>query len=252
VALSPDETRLVASGSRSWLLTTGQSGISLDLGLGWWGLFSPDGLRLLGRTDAGRLAERFVNGTSETQDLGEIRTNPQDISPDGKQVLTMVPPEGLFASRLAGSKEERSPQAIPPTGEMSRGSAFSPDGRWIVYSAFGKGKQPTGVYVQAFPGNGLRQQIVPTGGFPIWRKDGKEIVIAGDESLWSVPVSEAAAGLRFGERELLFSGLRWPASPTFQSRPLAVSRDGSRIYFVQGVAQPDSGVIHVRMGWAKN
>jgi hypothetical protein len=104
--------------------------------------------------------------------------------------------------------------------------------------------------VQAFPGSGLRQQIVPTSGFPFWRKDGKEIVIADGESLWSVPVFETAAGLRFAEREHLFSGLRWPASSTFQSRPLAVSRDGSRIYFVQGVEQPGSGVIHVRMGWA--
>jgi hypothetical protein len=30
---------------------------------------------------------------------------------------------------------------------------------------------------------------------------------------------------------------------------LAVSRDGSRIYFPQAVEQPDSDVIHIRMGW---
>jgi len=241
----------VATGTRSGLLTPGQSGISLDLGIGWWGLWSPDGLRLLGRTDAGRLVERFVNGSGETHDLGEIRVIPQDISPDGKQVLTMVPLEGTFASRLAGSKEERSPQAIPPAGEMSRGSGFSPDGRWIVYSTTGKGRDSGAVYVQAFPGNGLRHQIAPTSGFPIWRKDGKEIVIAdGSGSVWSIPVSEAAGGLSFGERNLLFSGLRWPAGSTYQARPLAVSRDGSRFYLVTGVEQPE-GVIHVRLGWAK-
>jgi hypothetical protein len=62
-------------------------------------------------------------------------------------------------------------------------------------------------------------------------------------------VSEKAGELRFGEHELLFSGLRWPAGSTSQSRPLAVSRDGSRIYFVQGVEQPES-VIQVKLAWA--
>jgi hypothetical protein len=31
--------------------------------------------------------------------------------------------------------------------------------------------------------------------------------------------------------------------------PLAVSRDGSRIYFPQAFEPPDSDVIHIRMGW---
>ena len=31
--------------------------------------------------------------------------------------------------------------------------------------------------------------------------------------------------------------------------PLEVSRDGSRIYFAQGVEQPDADVIHIKMGW---
>ena len=32
---------------------------------------------------------------------------------------------------------------------------------------------------------------------------------------------------------------------------LAVSRDGSQFYIPQAVEQPESDVIHVRMGWAK-
>jgi hypothetical protein len=31
---------------------------------------------------------------------------------------------------------------------------------------------------------------------------------------------------------------------------LAVSRDGSRIYFNQAVRQPDANVIHILTGWA--
>ena len=108
----------------------------------------------------------------------------------------------------------------------------------------------TGIYVQPFPGPGLRKQIAPTNGFPVWRKDGKEIVIANWGEVWSVRVDVAGSGLRFGVPERLFSGLRSPAGSTLSSRPLAVSRDGSRFYFPQAVEQPDSSVIHVRMGWA--
>jgi len=196
------------------------------------------------------LAERFVNGSSERVDLGVVSSFPQDISPDGKQFLTAVLNEGVFASRLEGSEAERLPHALLAEGELGRGPGFSPDGRWIVYTSRSRGSQPAGSFVQAFPGPGLRTQIAPVKGVPIWRKDGREIVIADEESLWSVSVSEAAGALRFGAPELLFSTLRWPAGSTLQSRPLAVSRDGSRIYFVQGLEQPGSGVIHVRMGWA--
>ena len=40
VALSPDETQLVASGDVSWLLSSGQPG-GLNLGKGWWGTCLP-------------------------------------------------------------------------------------------------------------------------------------------------------------------------------------------------------------------
>jgi serine/threonine protein kinase len=35
------------------------------------------------------------------------------------------------------------------------------------------------------------------------------------------------------------------------SRPLAVSHDGSRIFWAQGVEQPDSNLIHVKTAWSK-
>ena len=38
-------------------------------------------------------------------------------------------------------------------------------------------------------------------------------------------------------------------SDGYNLHTLAVSRDGSRFYFPQAVEQPDSDVIHVKMGW---
>jgi hypothetical protein len=44
---------------------------------------------------------------------------------------------------------------------------------------------------------------------------------------------------------------RLPATTFSDLNFLAVSRDGSRFYIPQAVEQPQSDVIHVRMGWAK-
>jgi hypothetical protein len=44
---------------------------------------------------------------------------------------------------------------------------------------------------------------------------------------------------------------RLPATTFGDLNFLAVSRDGSRFYIPQAVEQPDSGVIHVRMGALK-
>jgi hypothetical protein len=237
---------LVASGEGSWLLSPGQPG-GLSLGKGWWGTWSPDGSRLVGLERSRQLAERFVNGTSEVHELGDTKGLPQDVSPDGKQVLTMAMNDGILTSSLEGTAQVRTPQAIVHTGEAVWGPGFSPDGRWIVYSV--RGGKSHGIYVQPFPGPGLRKQIASTNGFPVWRKDGKEIVVVNWGEFWSVRVDAAGSGLRFDAPERLFSGLRAPAGSTLSSRPLAVSRDCSRFYFPQAVEQPDSNVIHVRMGW---
>ena len=68
--------------------------------------------------------------------------------------------------------------------------------------------------------------------------------------IWSISVG-AAAGEFCARTPLPLFPARLPASAFGDLNFLAVSRDGSRFYIPQAVEQPDSGVIHVRMGWAK-
>jgi hypothetical protein len=88
----------------------------------------------------------------------------------------------------------------------------------------------------------------------VWRKDGREIVyldeFQGRTYIWSVPVTAAGGEFRAGTPSPLFPA-RLPATTFPDLNFLAVSRDGSRFYIPQAVAQPESDVIHVRMGWAK-
>ncbi|HTX35691.1 MAG TPA: protein kinase [Bryobacteraceae bacterium] len=250
IALSPDEKRLLAAGNGSWLLEAGQPG-SVKLPAGRWGFWSPDGSRWIGILGSGRwLAERPADLTSEPR---EIRPTPdgmaslQDVSPDGKEVLAAVGSGGLIAAPLQRPDRDGNPKPKLVVADAFPSARFSPDGRWVLYGTRG------GSYVQPYPGPGLRTQIARVDGFPVWRKDGKEILIADrwNMEVWSVQVAASGGRLSFGHPELLLSGLRWPNGLNGGSLPIAVSRDGSRIYYAQAVEQPaDSNVIHILTGWA--
>jgi hypothetical protein len=117
---------------------------------------------------------------------------------------------------------------------------FSPDGRWVVY-------RQGGLFVQSTSGSGLRHQIATDGRTPRWRADGKEILAELYGAVISIPVDGNGPEPRFGEPQTLFRDtLRTPANSNSSSSPLAVSRDGSTIYWLQGVPQPGPDVIHVR------
>ena len=133
----------------------------------------------------------------------------------------------------------------PSPGRTSSiiGPCHDPRARWNVYQVAG---QDSGIYVQEFPGPGLRKQIATAGEYPVWRKDGKEILYLESNRIWSVPMDVSGPQPRAGTAVALFS-VR-PVSRVLDVSPLAVSRDGSRIYFPQTVEQPDSDVIHIRMG----
>jgi hypothetical protein len=85
----------------------------------------------------------------------------------------------------------------------------------------------------------------------VWRADGKEIVYQAGGDLMSVTVERGADGLRFSAPRRLFTGLRAPAGVVRQDSPLDVSRDGSRILWLQGPDEPDTNVIHVHTAAVK-
>jgi len=248
VKLSPDERSLLVSApGQTWLLEPNQPGrLSVSQG-NLTMLWSPDGTRFL-VPQGSRVVERPVSGAGEGRELASAPglERLEDISADGKWVLFT---NGAFASavfslRLDGPPEQRLPTPVLQTGEWVWNTRFSPDAHWIVFQVAG---QERGIYVQQFPGPGLRKQLTSTGEYPMWRKDGREIVYLDDNRIWSLPVDTSSGEVRAGVAEPLFP-VR-PVSRALDLTALAVSRDGSRFYFPQAVEQPDSDVIHVKMGW---
>ena len=265
--LAPDETRLLLGfNATAWLLEPGRPGQqqleegSLDT------LWSPEGSKFispvwLGEKDI-RIVERAVTGDRTVHELAQPpgMGRLEDISPDGKTLLLSrgALDTAVFSLGLNGTQKD--PKSVVQTGETISHARFSPDGRWVVYTASAPGGGPRGIYsgggtyVQPYPGPGLGKQVTSGGNYPVWRKDGREIVYLDDYQgrnyVWSVPVATSGGEFRSGTPSPLFPA-RLPATTFGDLNFLAVSRDGSRFYIPQGVEQPASDVIHVRMGWAK-
>jgi eukaryotic-like serine/threonine-protein kinase len=252
--LSPDETHLLAMAEAggSQLLERDLPGMS-SLGPASRWVWSQDGSHLFGRQGS-RIVERSLGGTGEAT-LAKVPgiSFLEDISPDEKVALYTANSNGarfVFSVRLDGSQGGPS-NLIVQSGEEILNARFSPDGRWIVYNARTAKNERLGIFVQPFPGPGLRRQISSTGQYPVWRKDGKEIVYidANSDRISAIPVSEMNGELRFGPPIPLFAV---PSSVNLVAggNPMAVTRDGLRIIFPQALPQPeDSNVIHIKSGW---
>ena len=252
IALSPDGTRLLAD--RQWLLRPNQAGRN-PLGAGYWVLWSPDGSGLLGYLpdlDPLKIFERPVDGSADPRELGPaINGLPQDVSPDGTEILYMGLDRRSVSSAQVRPPGDGTDRLLVQTGELVFSPRFSPDGRWIVYGTSDEDGTDA-IYAQRFPGGVENRQLIADDGFnPQWRGDGREIAYWRFEdsiqSVWSIRVAAGRETLNFGTPERLFS-VRLPAYFVLLMSPLAVSHDGSRFYFVQGVEQPGSEVIHVKVG----
>ena len=252
LVLSSDEKHVLVSGSegRGWLMEVGQPGQLALPGSARWLGWSADGAQLIGFDDSG-FVEMPATGSGDIRLLRRleghrfIRGLP-DLSSDGKNVLGRVV-DGIVSLQIEGTQAEATSIAVLARGETF-GPRFSPDGHWFAYESRDSGEE---LFVQPIGGAGLRTQIASDGGRVAWRRDGKEIVYYGRQGLMSVSVDAAGNQLRFGAPHVLFSGLRLPAGVIAASRPLAISRDGSRIFWVQGTEQPESNMIYVRTGFGQ-
>lgn len=245
VYVSPtDDSRLLVLGASDGIVEVGQSGMfSLPRDTVWLNWLA-DGKRVLGRQGENRLLARSADNIGSSEEIGQVPTGSSWIkllSPDGKFALGRISPSGAggWAPISYPSKSAWTP--LVGSDEQHPDLAFSPDGRFVIYDTF-----PSSViYVQPFPGPGRRQLIDQSGIDPVWRGDGKEIVFIRDNAIWSVAVNVADGNPTFASPAKLFDGVRRAPGAIAQSQSLAISRDGSRIFIVQGVEQPDTNVVNI-------
>ena len=244
VFVSPaDDSRLLIIGTDAGVVDVGQSGfLALPRDTQWINWL--DGGRVLGLQGGNRIVARPADNIGSTDQIGQVPPGFRRfklLSPDGKLVVGQIPPSngGAWARLSDTATDAWTP--LVGADESHVDLSFSPDGRFILYEA------NRGIYAQPFPGPGRRQLIDQDGIDPVWRGDGKEILFVRDNAVWSVAVNISTGTPTFGSPERLFEGLRRAPAAVAQSQGLAVSRDGSRFFIVQGVEQPDTNVIHVMM-----
>ena len=189
-------------------------------------------------------------GTEPTQvpiDDLEVPT----VSRDAREVAGLRSND-IWIARL----DTPDPQPHPwmETPALERGPTFSPNGRWLAYSAVLSGREE--VYVAPYPGPGRGFQISIDGGrCPAWSPDGRELFFVRwpetertPDSLQVISMSESGPS---GQPRMLFKP---PADVLFACVPARcyeVAPDGRHFYAMQRLpAQPPIVTeVHIVFNW---
>jgi Tol biopolymer transport system component len=260
--LSPDERRILVSsqergtGHASLLLVNDASSIETSLTprerTATAPLFSPDGSRILFADDRNGPFDLYELKVSEPgRDVPVLATPqwkfPESWSPDGRFVLYT---EFDRASRanlwILPRTGDAKPFPFLATAAAESGPSFSPNGRFLAYTSDESGREE--VFVQPFPGTGVKWQVSSAGGYDAaWRGDGREVFyVAPDAQLMAVAVAQSASGLSFGVPRPLF---RNPSRRVGTSGPnYAVSRDGQRFLVLEWPGKAIASSIVVVLG----
>jgi len=170
--------------------------------------WSPDGRRLYYRrqSPAGNAMVTRAVDRSDAETLvpgPRVAVNELVMARDGKTVL------GRVSSGVASSQDlwwwtlpDTVPGRFTENLEFETGPRFSPDGRWVAYSAETAGLRE--VYVAPFPGPGGRIQISKGGaGLPVWGPDGRTIYYPQANRLMATTLGFDPAPMVTGTRTLL-------------------------------------------------
>ena len=126
------------------------------------------------RADRAEGAERLTQPAPGTAHI------PDAWSPDGKHLLFTIAEGSSFTLSML-TLASRTTAPFGNVKSLARATPdFSPDGRWVAYSASERDTTGTQVYVQPFPATGARFQLTGRTGdlphHPLWTPGGKELL----------------------------------------------------------------------------
>lgn len=226
-------------------------------------VWSPDGARIAFRSWQARGMTLWWmrsdrSGSAERLDPAGTRQSPVSFSPDG-QFLAFDQKDSetrddAWVLPLLG---ERTPTPVAHTRFGEGSMKFSPDGRWVAYASDESGKPE--VYVQAFPGPGLRVQVSNDGGTdPVWRRSGGELFYRSGDRMMAVsvatsPLFKASAPKQLWERSYSRGTGASCGMPGVSSSNYDVTADGQRFLMVQDEDQSAaSKTIVVVLNWSEH
>jgi eukaryotic-like serine/threonine-protein kinase len=218
-------------------------------------IWSPDSSRIIfgsGRKGGIDVYQKPSTGAGSEEMLleGGLGKFPASSSPDGRFIVfvygsAMMRRSDLWLLPLFGDKK---PRPFLDTSFIETQAQFSPDGRWIAYMSSASGQFD--VYVVPFPGPGNSWRVSPAGGgWPRWRRDGKEIFyVAPDNTLTAAAVNGQGSSFEVGAGRPLFQ-LSLRPSARLDAYPYDVSADGQRFLVNTFVEETTSTAITLVVNW---
>jgi serine/threonine protein kinase/Tol biopolymer transport system component len=236
--LSPDGRRVaiartVQNNADIWfvdILRGGIERITTDAARDQFPIWSPDGQHIAfssNRKGVFNIYTKALVGTAAEQ---LVESTQAEMTLDWSRAGYLLYEEAgiktgwdLWALPITG---DRKPIAVSNTPFEERSGRFSPDGHWVAYQSNETGRFE--IYVQPFPGLGVRSQVSTTGGSdPRWRTDGKELFfIAPDGKLMATPVRIQATSFEAGSPEPLFQTRVTTGGAAYLQPQYDISRDG--------------------------
>jgi len=246
-SLSPDGSRLAlakADSSRNsdiWALEFGRgilTRLTFDPSFKSVPLWSPDGRQIVyqsTRDGVSRLYKKDAGGGGKEELLTSApeQLYAMDWSRDGRFLAFdrsgAATRSDLWALPMEG---DRKPFPVLQTPFTTRGTKFSPDGKWIVYESDESGQFE--IYVRGFPSASGQWQVSNQGGAnQFWRGDGKELYYLppGRDKVMAVGITVEAGSIKAETPRELFS-----VSSPIQSGAsnFGVTADGQRFLIREG------------------
>jgi Tol biopolymer transport system component len=170
-------------------------------------IWTPDGKRLLFDWRESLVPNLFwqsYDGSSPMERLttSEYEQYPGSWSPDGKTVAFVE--YRSDTSENISVLDVLSGRVTPFLNSQfaEQNPDFSPDGRWIAYTS--NESKRSEIYVRAFPGPGMKQQVSNDGGRqPLWARNGKQLFYRWRDQVWVVDV-QTDGGFATSRPRLLF------------------------------------------------
>ena len=257
VSLSPDGRRLATSRGDGapdiWITDLARdvsSRFTFDAGSDVTPVWSPDGSTIRFNSDRQgfwSIYEKSSNGTSVDTKVYEIPSHGvgiTDWSRDGTMVVGIATDRnqgGVFVMPTRGGTARTIVQGSFVPGD----ARFSPDGRYIVYSA--AESETREIYIVPTEGAG-KWQVSSGGGRDCrWSRDGKEIFyVALGGRLMVVDVSTTPT-VTLGEPHVLYSSVAW--DPDRFGGNYDVSPDGKTVYLRRREGAADLPATSVVVNW---
>ena len=256
IELSPDGRTAAAAvndkerGTRDiWMYPTGggtRSRFTSDAADENWLIFGADSARVIFNSfAAGRLDlfEAPVSGGAGRRVLlgDSIAKWPVSWSPDGQHLLYVTSGTNtgndIWVLPLNG---DRRPYPFLAGRAAENWAAFSPDGRWVVFSSTETGQSE--VYVSRFAGGSARKRVSANGGSQArWRRSGEIVYLAPDRRLMAATMRADGDEIEMVRVEELFPIV----FPYGAYHAFDMAADGQRILVNTVVVSPGAPTLTV-------